>query len=190
MTFELCLPKNFLQKSFRIALPLILVLVSGRPGSAHVLFLRPSPKPARSRAEGYRPGPKKLRPVRGLFGFFQYFLSWLSSSFGSTNRPVTIFFWFPMQKQRSSQFFSLNGHFLAKILWSKGRRPQKLAKKDQNSFFLEIFKSCLIIMKFILEVKKTMIFSEFKWFGSKISLWTKVKIFRIFNWLNLKMKCA
>jgi hypothetical protein len=58
-----------------------------------------------------------------------------------------------MQKQRSSQFFSLNGHFLAKILGSKGRRPQKWAKKDQHSFFLEIFKSCLIIMKFLLEGK-------------------------------------
>ena len=42
---------------------------------------------------------------------------------------------------------------MAKILGSKARRPQKKPKKDPNSFFLETFKSLLIIMKFILEVK-------------------------------------
>jgi hypothetical protein len=31
--------------------------------------------------------------------------------------------------------------------------PKKAYKKDPNSFFLETFKSFLIIMKFILEVK-------------------------------------
>ncbi len=72
---------------------------------------------------------------------------------GSTNRPETIFFGFPIQKQRSSQFLSLNGRFFVKILGSKGRQPQKWPKKDPNSFFHETFKSCLIIMKFILEVK-------------------------------------
>ena len=72
---------------------------------------------------------------------------------GSTNRLETIFFGFPMQKQRRSQFFNLNGRFLANVLGSKGGRPQKWPKKDPNSFFHETFKSCLIIMKFILEVK-------------------------------------
>ena len=42
---------------------------------------------------------------------------------------------------------------MAKILGSKARRRQKKPKKDPNSIFLETFKSLLIIMKFILEVK-------------------------------------
>ena len=72
---------------------------------------------------------------------------------GSTNRPKAVFFGCPMQKYRSSQLFSLNGHILAKILGSKGRRRQKWPKKDPNVFFNETSKSCLIITKFILEVK-------------------------------------
>ena len=41
---------------------------------------------------------------------------------GSTDRPETIFFGFYMRKLGSSQFFSLIGLFLAKILGSKGFR--------------------------------------------------------------------
>jgi hypothetical protein len=44
---------------------------------------------------------------------------------GSTIRPEAINFGFFMQKWRSGQFFTLKGHYLVKILWSKGKRPQK-----------------------------------------------------------------
>jgi len=72
---------------------------------------------------------------------------------GQQISPRPFFFRFPMQKQLTSQFFRLNGHFMAKILGSKARRRQKKPKKDPNSFFLETFKSFMIIMQFILEVK-------------------------------------
>ena len=42
---------------------------------------------------------------------------------GSTNRPEAIFSDSPCKNSVVDNYFSLNGHYLAKILGSKGRRP-------------------------------------------------------------------